>query len=144
MSVWIDLPIAETARRYEAGESSTQLGHVYGVSSPTILSHLRRAGVEIRAPGAQLGSKRVPGWHRRGGPLYTSQGYLRTADREGRGQLVHRGCWEAYYGAIPEGYVVHHCDGDILNNEIENLMRMTHGEHSRLHRLQAEEKGGTR
>ena len=139
MSVWIDLPEAEMAQRYEAGESTIQLGHAYGVSYPTISSHLRRAGVEIRAHGGQPGGKNA---RRRGGPLYThTGGYLITLNREGEKCSVHRACWEAHHGLIPEGCVVHHLDGNPANNDIENLSCMTQGEHVRLH---APEKGGTR
>ena len=34
---------------------------------------------------------------------------------------------------IPKGYVVHHIDGNVLNNNINNLSLMKWGEHSRFH-----------
>lgn len=34
---------------------------------------------------------------------------------------------------IPEGYVVHHIDGDRHNNDIDNLALMTNSAHSKLH-----------
>jgi len=42
-----------------------------------------------------------------------------------------------YYGltGIPEGYVVHHIDGDPWNNNIDNLQMMTRAEHTILHNL---------
>jgi hypothetical protein len=36
---------------------------------------------------------------------------------------------------IPEGYVVHHCDQNKLNNAFTNLLMMTMGEHAALHRF---------
>lgn len=46
---------------------------------------------------------------------------------------LHRVVWSHYFGDIPDGYIIHHVDGDKENNQIENLQLMTHGEHSRLH-----------
>ena len=46
---------------------------------------------------------------------------------------VHRVNWRQHFGPIPAGYVIHHIDGDPLNNDISNLQCMPLGEHSRLH-----------
>lgn len=35
--------------------------------------------------------------------------------------LVHRVIWEMHYGAIPDGYVIDHINGDKSDNHIENL-----------------------
>ena len=40
---------------------------------------------------------------------------------------MHRYVWEFYHGEIPEGYHIHHIDGDKSNNDISNL-EMIHGE----------------
>lgn len=53
-----------------------------------------------------------------------------------RGKLVpvHRLLMEQHLGKpIPEGYVVHHKDGNKRNNRIENLELMTHEEHTAHH-----------
>ena len=138
MSVWIDLPEAEMAARYEADESTPALGRAYGVSPGTIWRHLRAAGVKLRPCGAAPGNKYG---RKRGGPLSINHGRLGTRDREGKPQYIHRGCWEACCGPVPDDYVVHHIDGDRMNNEIENLACLPHGEHTRLH---AEKRRGTR
>ena len=47
--------------------------------------------------------------------------------------LFHRYIWEKYNGEIPKGIYIHHKDGNIENNNIENLESITSQEHSRLH-----------
>lgn len=55
-----------------------------------------------------------------------NKGYWRTSDN----QLLHRKIWEEFYGQkIPEGYVIHHRNGDCTDNRISNLELMTHEEH---------------
>ena len=44
-------------------------------------------------------------------------------------QLVHRLVYEHFNGSIPNGYVIHHKDGNKLNNRIENLQLMSSKEH---------------
>ena len=56
----------------------------------------------------------------------------RNAERKGAKQL-HRAVWEFYNGTIPDGYHVHHIDGDVDNNEISNLECLPAKEHLRRH-----------
>lgn len=57
-----------------------------------------------------------------------------TTDLRGqRGyRMEHRIVWEGVNGPIPEGYDIHHIDGDTYNNDIDNLECMLHAEHARL------------
>ena len=48
-------------------------------------------------------------------------------------EWLHRKVWEFYNGPIPEGYEVHHIDGDTDNNDIENLALLTESEHYAKH-----------
>jgi len=48
-------------------------------------------------------------------------------------EYEHRAVYEEAYGPIPDGHVVHHIDGDPLNNAIENLDAMSLGAHVQLH-----------
>ena len=52
--------------------------------------------------------------------------------KRGTGAL-HVEIWRASYGAIPDGYLVHHRDGNPLNNEVDNLQLVTHREHAAIH-----------
>ena len=47
--------------------------------------------------------------------------------------LLARAMWEAERGPIPEGYVIHHRNGDWSDDRIENLDCMMSGEHTTLH-----------
>ena len=123
----LDLPDGEIARRYaEEGETTRALARAYGVSQATIQSRLAAAGVSMRGVGP-----------RRSGPvLYLDQdGYLLTRDRAGHILRVHRTCWEACHGPIPGGHVIHHINGDVRDNRIDNLACMLWGEHTALHRV---------
>ena len=130
----IDLPESELAKRYGAGEGTYELARVYGVSQRTIWNHLQAAGVPTRPRSGQLGNKSRLGQHKPGGPLYSNNyDYLVTRDRENGQCLVHRACWQACRGPIPDGHVVHHQNGDRTDNRIKNLSCLTSGEHTRLH-----------
>lgn len=59
--------------------------------------------------------------------------------RRGVGYL-HQEIWKAYNGPIPEGYHVHHKDGNPLNNTIENLELLKGFEHLSLHAQSPEKK----
>jgi hypothetical protein len=41
--------------------------------------------------------------------------------------------WNQHRGEIPKGYVLHHDDGDALNDSIENLKLLTRAEHLKAH-----------
>lgn len=53
-------------------------------------------------------------------------------------ERMHRYVWKHYCGEIPEGFQIHHIDGDKPNNDIDNLAMMTDTAHQKLHG--AEEK----
>jgi hypothetical protein len=56
-------------------------------------------------------------------PRADSKGYVRE----------HILVYEAAYGPVPKGYVVHHKNGDKQDNRLENLEAMTAVAHSKLH-----------
>lgn len=49
------------------------------------------------------------------------------------GKRLHRVVWEYFNGEIPEGYHVHHLDGDRSNNDIENLALLPGLDHITAH-----------
>jgi len=50
----------------------------------------------------------------------TKKGYIRI-----NGKMAHRIVWEKENGAIPDGYFIHHKDGNKQNNNINNLETQT-------------------
>ena len=56
----------------------------------------------------------------------------RNCERKNAKQL-HRAVWEYYNGTIPEGYHIHHIDGNIDNNDISNLECVQAWEHLSCH-----------
>jgi len=51
----------------------------------------------------------------------TKQGYY-LGHQNGRSIRMHRYVWEKHNGPIPEGFHIHHRDGDKANNTIDNLI----------------------
>ena len=68
-------------------------------------------------------------WHSHGKSYY----YWRTKKFGGHRQDLHRAIYEKAYGRIPIGYCIHHEDGNIYNNELSNLRRVTASEHAKIH-----------
>jgi hypothetical protein len=54
-------------------------------------------------------------------------------ERVGGRYLLHREIWAYHNGEIPEGYHIHHLDGDTANNTLENLQCMPASEHRAEH-----------
>lgn len=64
---------------------------------------------------------------------YYDHGYVRYYNSSGKGLLrEHQYVALTAYG-IPDGYYVHHIDGNRLNNRADNLAVMTPTEHGNLH-----------
>lgn len=66
----------------------------------------------------------------------SDEGYYRiTSVKEGNlNKLLHRLVFEDFYQTeIPEDWIIHHEDGNKLNNEIWNLVPMTKSEHAAIH-----------
>lgn len=48
-------------------------------------------------------------------------------------RFMHRYVWKFYNGEIPDGYDIHHKDGNRYNNDISNLECIESVEHKKLH-----------
>lgn len=60
-------------------------------------------------------------------------GYYAITGGKYRGKYLHRLIYEKNYGKIPKGYIIHHKDGNKLNNCIMNLELIKFTSHNSLH-----------
>lgn len=59
--------------------------------------------------------------------------YYKADYREHGGLYMHRYVWECHNGPIPNGYCIHHADGNRSNNAIENLELVSINDHATYH-----------
>lgn len=52
---------------------------------------------------------------------------------KGKHKMLHRIIYQNRFGEIPKGMLVHHINGDIFDNRIENLQLVSKTEHERIH-----------
>lgn len=62
-----------------------------------------------------------------------SDGYPQLKLDDGRIVGEHRWVWQCAHGPIPDGYQIHHRDGDRTNNKLRNLAALTPSDHKREH-----------
>ena len=145
---------------YSQGKSIPDVANETGHHQSTIRYHLLKAGVlRTRADGVRMSawkiSERLRGKQRpmseqtkkklsdagiaRGdktakGTRVTSQGYAEFTRGEHKGRMVHRVRAEILIGRpLAPDEVVHHIDGDKLNNSPENLLVMVNSDHNKMH-----------
>ena len=71
-----------------------------------------------------------------GNALINERGYYQITTRKDgfKGEFLHRLIYQAYFpNEDISKYVIHHKDGDKLNNNINNLVKMEKGLHTTLH-----------
>lgn len=70
-----------------------------------------------------------------GNAIPNAYGHLIITDGKHNGKRLHRLIYEDYYKIkIPDDWDIHHIDEDKSNNDINNLVLMTHEEHTILHK----------
>jgi len=139
----IDLYIVE-----ELG--SVTIGKKLDISKTTVLRILKRNNISMRTisesgrklyqngykhPMQKLGPKKKKHdtcGRSSKGPFMSKDGYIHIW-KDNKVKRYHRWIWEELNGKIPEGYVIHHEDGDKMNNNIQNLEMIKNSEHTKLH-----------
>jgi hypothetical protein len=85
-----------------------------------------RAKMMVQATG-----ENNPSW--KGGKTTHKQGYIMVKetrpDKKGKYQLEHTAVWEAANGPLPDGYVIHHLNGQKTDNRLENLQALPRHQH---------------
>ncbi len=119
----------ELKKLYLEGYSTPEIGERFKMSSQAVYTRLVKNGIKTRNFSEALNNAVNRGRAKRyfgkdnylwKGGRYLSKGYVHlTVDT--KSVLEHRRVWEQYFGPIPEGWIVHHLNGNKLDNRIENL-----------------------
>jgi site-specific DNA-cytosine methylase len=112
---------------YQQGFSCEDVGKAFGVGRNSVWKVLKNHGYDLRA-------KKLLPFIEFEGKRYTpdNDGYYRCTERD-HNIFLHRVIWEQQNGAIPDGYHIHHKNGDKSDNRIENLECVTPSEHGTIH-----------
>ena len=60
-------------------------------------------------------------------------GYYQISSGENQGKLLHRLIYESVFGPIPEGFHIHHLDGDKSNLDPSDMILLSKSNHHKLH-----------
>lgn len=152
---------------YLAGNSIPEVHEATGIPLSTLRFRFKKAGIlRSRADGVRLAEKkgRIPrplkgqsrvfsqewkdnirrarvkiGIESAKSTRINTNGYLEFTRGVYKGKLVHRVVMAEWVGReLFNDEVVHHIDGDKLNNSIDNLALMTPSGHGRIHRIEDE------
>jgi hypothetical protein len=117
----------EMYKLYQEGLSLSQVGRIFKVSRQSVYDRFARAKKEMRK------KKRLSTITFNGVTYSKSSkgGYYRRTD--GNRNLMHRDVWEYYNETIPYDHDIHHINEDRTDNRIENLMRLSKSDHTKLH-----------
>lgn len=121
-----DQKAAEMLALYDRGFSLAQVAKAFGMTRQSVHKMLRKRGYAAR----KIEPLPFITW---GGAKYTLDcfGYYRRTDDDRR--RLHSDMWEAENGPIPEGFELHHADGDKTNNTLGNFELLTASEHGLRH-----------
>ena len=128
----------DMARLYRLGMSLTEVGDYSGVCAQAVADRFKQAGIPTRSRSEAIKlsfkngrSKKVfgkdhPCW--KGGHI-NKNGY-KIICVNNRQVLEHRYLWEQINGPLPKSWIIHHMNGNRLDNCLENLAAMPRKQHS--------------
>lgn len=125
MSNKTKVPIEELINLYNKGFSCEDIGYIIGRSRQAVWERLKRKGFKLR-------TKKVLPYIIYDGLKFTpnDHGYYRATTRDKHISL-HRYKYEKEVGIIPDGFDIHHIDGNKQNNNISNLECLSKSEHTK-------------
>ena len=121
---------------YNRGFTQIETGRQFGTTQPTVRAVLKKHNIPIRK--FDKSGSNNPKW--KGGIMFDKNRKLILSPEHPSPDFLKKYCYE--YRLIMEKHlgryltkdeIIHHIDGDVTNNKIENLEVMTRGEHCRLH-----------
>ena len=113
-------------KMYQSGLSLSEVGMVYGISRQSVYEMFKNHGKIIRA-------KKKLVHQEFNGNKYTMRNIGYLGKTYGNRSLMHRDVWEYHNGEIPDGFDIHHKNGDRTDNRIENLEMIEKSEHGKIH-----------
>ena len=116
---------------YLAGTPVKQVAKAWGRCFQSIYRLFERRGLAVRPKGNPAPFVIFQG---RRYALHKRTGYHHGSAKGSR--LLHRDMWEAANGPVPDGFVVHHVNGDKLDNRLANLDLMSIADHSSHHKTE--------
>lgn len=111
---------------YKKGFSLEQVGNAFGVTRQSVYKMFKKRNFKLR------NSKKLP-FIIFNGNKYTlrNTGYYGRTNKNR--SLLHRDIWKSNHGKIPNGYDIHHIDGNKQNNHINNLEIIKKDTHSKIY-----------
>jgi len=111
---------------YLDGLSLSQVAKAIGVTRQCIFKAFKQRGFMLRGINFRPSQTYA-------GLKFTlrNTGYY-SLSKNSRG-LMHRFVWESEIGEIPQGYDIHHINGQKWDNRIENLECLSKSDHARLY-----------
>ena len=113
------MEIEKIHKEYLDGCNIYDLAEKYNTSHTTLYRWFKKSNLKVLNKSEAKKDDKNPHW--KGG---LSNAYNHIKARE---------IWQIHYGKIPKNHVIHHKDGNHLNNNIENLECLEEKEHLRKH-----------
>ena len=118
---------------YQKGYTLAQVGEMFGVTHVSVASMFKRRGWPCRIGGPL---RTAPSTEFNGNIYALSDGYYKRgygSRLDHKTAYLHRDIWEFHNGSIPDGYQIHHKDGNTTHNDLQNLEYLKIDDHTKEH-----------
>ena len=126
--------IQEAQKLYKEGKTLQEIGDVFGVSYRTVGRRFRASGIKIRSKSEAATGRLNHFW--KGGRYLNKNGYVYISIGPRKRIFEHRFVMEQHLGrCLKKSEMVHHRNGIVDDNRIENLKLLTARTHRNEHRI---------